>query len=43
VERFREQQEEMQQKEMMRREIEKNKSHFVISSIGEETREPPRF
>ena len=32
VERFRVEQEEIQRKEMIRREIEKNKSHFVISS-----------
>jgi hypothetical protein len=44
VERFRVQQEEIQRKEMMRREIEKNKSHFVISSSGPITEmEPPRF
>ena len=32
MERFRVEQEEIQRKEMIRREIEKNKSHFVISS-----------
>jgi hypothetical protein len=43
VERFRVEQEELQRKEMMRREIEKNKSHFVMSTSDITEMEAPKF